>query len=326
MGYSADALTLRKPKVIELPLLRDRISFLYLDFARVIQERTGVVAVQEGNGGEVALRLPVASIGFLLLGPGTSISAQAMISLHRAGTAVIFTSSQGVTSFALARPLTGRADWAQAQARCWASEESRLAAARVLYEIKLEGLDLEPGTSLKVMRGIEGAYTRRLYQRLAGEQKLVRWRRETDPEKYDDPVNPLLNLGSAILYGAATTAVSALDLSPSLGFIHNGAVSALLFDLADLYKTKSSIPIAFKVSRHPDPAASLRREMRQFLVQHNVLDSMLQTLSVVLSPHLGPAELRRDTLTSDSGVVAGHTNYSVDSGEGILPPHEGLGS
>jgi CRISPR-associated protein Cas1 len=313
MGYSTSALELRKPRVIELPRLGHRISYLYIDYARITQDRTGVIAIQEEDGKNQMLRIPIASIGFILLGPGTSVTTPAMISLHRAGTTVVFTSSHGVSGFAMAKPLTGRADWVQAQARCWSSETGRLAAARSLYEIQLGALDMDTDTPLRVLRGIEGSRVRSLYKTLAKQYRLGKWQRETDPEKYSDPVNPLLNLGGAILYGAATSAVGALGMSPSLGFIHNGATNALLFDLADIYKHRSSIPLAFMCAKQADPAAALRAEMRKFLYEKDVLDSLIKVLCTILEPHLGPAERARDSLIDDSGAVPGHVNYSQNS-------------
>lgn len=316
MGYSQNALDLRKLRTIELPRLSDRISYLYFDRTRIIQDRTGVIAIQESDGATRIIRIPIASIGFLLLGPGTSISAPAAISLHRAGTVVMFTSEGGVTGFAMARPLTGRADWMQAQARCWVNPEARLLAAKKLYARQFNDENIDPEIPLRVLRGIEGSRVKTLYQNLSKKHHLKAWRRETDPEKYTDPVNPLLNLGSAILYGAALTAVGALGLTPSLGFIHNGASNALFFDLADIYKTHSSIPLAFSCSQYPDGSARLRTEMRRYLFEHNVMEAMLDLLVDILFDYLEPAENRRgDKLTDESGFVDGHTNYGhVDSG------------
>jgi CRISPR-associated protein Cas1 len=314
VAYSRPALNLRKPKTIELPRLSDRISYLYIDYAVVSQDRTGVIATQEVNDEVITLHIPVATLGFLLLGPGTSVSTPAMISLHRAGTAVVYTSEGGMSGFAAARPLTGRADWAQAQARCWSSLEYRLAAARTLYARQFRDQEIAPDTPLRVLRGIEGAQVRSLYQTLSKKHRLGNWRRETDPEKFTDPVNPLLNLGSAILYGAALTAVSALGLSTSLGFIHNGAANALLFDLADVHKPYSSIPLAFANAKRSDGSANLRVELRHYLYENNVMEDMLTLLVDILTEHLAPAEGRRDTLIDEGRDVEGHTNYreSVD--------------
>lgn len=310
MGYSRHALNLRKLRTIELPRLSDRISYLYLDRARITQDQTRVIAIQEGDAATQTLRIPVATIGFLLLGPGTSVSGPAIISLHRAGTVVVFTSEGGMTGFATARPLTGRADWIQAQARCWVDPEARLAAARQLYARQFNEPETEPEIPLRVLRGVEGARVRSLYRSLSRKNHLGSWKRETDPEKHTDPVNPLLNLGSAILYGAALTAVSALGLSPGLGFIHNGASNALLFDLADIHKSRSSIPLAFASSQRPDGPARLRTEMRRYLFEHDVMEGMLTVLVDILVDHLAPAEGRRDTLIDEAGWVEGHTDHA----------------
>ena len=322
MGYSEDALSLRKPRVIELPRLTDRISYVYLDYVRISQDQTGVVAIREDDSG-VQLRIPVSSIGFLLLGPGVSVTGPAMVTLHRAGTTVVFTSSQGVSGFALARPLTNRGDWAQAQARCWADENLRLSAARKLYSIQLAGVDLDNDAPLRVLRGVEGAYTKALYKKLAAEHRLGKWRRETDSDKATDTVNPLLNLANSILYGAATSAVGVLGLSPSLGFVHSGASNALLFDLADLYKTRSSIPLAFACAREANAAGVLGAKMRQFLFDNNVLDAMIKLLCDILEPSLGSVETRRDTLIDEFGAVRGHTNYAHDGRDTVDASGEG---
>ena len=118
MPYSGPALSLRKPKVIELPRLGERISYIYLEYSQVHQDSTGVIATQGEGKNKETLVIPIASIGFLLMGPGTSISTPAAISLHRAGTIVIFSSLGGATGFAAATPLTGRGEWAHAIRDC----------------------------------------------------------------------------------------------------------------------------------------------------------------------------------------------------------------
>ena len=118
MPYSGPALSLRKPNVIELPRLGERISYIYLEYSQVHQDSTGVIATQGEGKNKETLVIPIASIGFLLMGPGTSISTPAAISLHRAGTIVIFSSLGGATGFAAATPLTGRGEWAHAIRDC----------------------------------------------------------------------------------------------------------------------------------------------------------------------------------------------------------------
>lgn len=305
MSYSKSALELRKLSVSELPRLDDRISFVYLDKCRVRQDATGVVA-QEGDR---ELPIPVAGLAALLLGPGTSISAPAVSTLTRSGANVIWVSERGAQAYAAARPLTSRAFWAQAQARMWADVEARRRCARILFQYRFPALDWPSEAPLSVMRGVEGAQVRAAYREAARKAKFTKWKRCTDDSALD-PVNPLLNLANSILYGAALSAVSALGLNPALGIIHQGSVSALLFDLADMHKAKSSIPIAFDSARMADPPGQVRRRMRDYLVNSRVLKRDLELLTEILGPFTTDTSM--DELLDDSEhPVAGNRNYGL---------------
>lgn len=306
MSYSNQALALRKPTVIELPRVGDRISFLYLDLVQIRQDQTGVIAL--GDDGS-KLQIPVASISVILLGPGSSISTPALTSLHRAGACIITTSDNGSVGISSARPLTSRSRWAEAQARMWAVREHRIAAARTLYRLRYPELKWPDEMPLNVMRGVEGSQVKNQYRELCKKYRLIGWKRETDSSVTVDPVNPLLNLGNSILYGTALAACSALALNPALGIVHSGAAGALLFDLADMHKARSSIPLAFELQDSPDAAKELRRRMRRYLQRNRVLDGHVQLLAQILDPHL--QDDAGDRLLDDTGDVAGHKNYSV---------------
>lgn len=315
MSYSPAALQLAKPKIVELPRLSDRISFLHLDRVRIWQDRTGVIATaQDDDPSEDAqapafaeLRIPIASINVLTLGSGTSITASALSSLHRAGTTVVITHDAGQTAVVTARPLNSRARYAEAQARIWTNQRHRLTAARRLYQLRYPDLDFPTDAPLRTLRGIEGRQVRTLYRTLAAKHGLKSWKRETDRDRIDDEVNRLLNLGNAVLYGAAAAATTALALNPALGFIHKGSANALLFDLADMHKAAATIPLAFELHRHDSPATELRRRLRSYLVRNQVLETNLKMLAELLAPHCDNSD--DDVLIDDHGTVPGRINH-----------------
>lgn len=312
MPYSAEALSLRKPRTVELPRAGDRITFLALDRVRVRQGRTGVEAVWEREGGVVVtLPIPVATVNVLLLGPGSSVTTDALSSAHRAGCSLIVSDAAGVAGFAVARPLSSRAAWAAAQARVWADPQLRMQAARVLYGRMLPEGMVREGMSLQVLRGLEGRMVRSLYQRLAAREGLSGWRREADRQKCSDPVNPLLNLGNSVLYGVAAAACMALGVHTSLGFIHQGSAGALLYDLADVYKKSSTIPMAFRLAHADRREVLLRRRLRGWLVRERVLDGMLGLLDELLGGQVRSAA--SDVLFDGDGrTVPGMRNYAGD--------------
>lgn len=310
MSYSAKALQYANIGAADQVRLTDRVSYLYLEYAQIVQGRTGVLALQTDESGNTRgeVQIPVGSIAVVMLGPGTSITHAASSSLASSGAVVMFTGGGGVYSYATARPLTTSARWAEAQALLWASRSHRVAAARILYQARLGSMPIPPATRLATLRGLEGQMMKAEYKRLAIKHG-VKFRRET---LATDPVNAGLNIGNGILYGVAASVSSALSLNPALGIIHQGDARALLFDLADVYKQAITLPIAFASAKEADPAAYVRRKVRAVITQRGLLDEMLALTMRVLSPHLtGTAG---DVLLDDQGTVEGHTNYGTPNG------------
>lgn len=308
MVYSPIALQFAAIGAADQVRLSDRVSFLYLEYAQVVQGRTGVLALQSEEDQKIRseIQLPVGSIAVLMLGPGTSITQPAAASIAAAGASVMFTGGGGIHTHATAKPLTTSSRWAEAQARLWASTPHRIVAARTLYEARLGGtMIMPPSARLATLRGLEGQMMKAEYRQLAIKHKIS-FRRDS---KADDPVNTGLNLGNSILYGVASSVCSALSLNPALGIIHQGNVRALFYDLADVYKQGITLPIAFASAKEDAPAAYVRRAVRAAISQRQVLHHMMALAMRIFTPHLTPDE--GDVLLDDIGTVAGHTNYAV---------------
>ncbi|QIK63600.1 type I-E CRISPR-associated endonuclease Cas1 [Leucobacter viscericola] len=308
MSYSDNAIAFSTLPVSHQVRFEDRVSFAYIEKAVVLQNRTGVWAMQEEADELVQLQiqLPVGGIAVLALGPGTSITHPAMMSLTRSGATVVFAGGGGNNAYAAATPLTSSSRWALAQAHLVTREEETKQAAIVLYKQQL-GLDVLPGGSINTMRGLEGRAIRDLYKKLAKQHGIKSFRREVAAE---DPVNTGLNLGNSILYGCAAAACSAIGVNPALGIIHRGNRRSLLFDLADLYKPKITIPAAFASAAEEDSAGAVRRLVRKAIHKQKVMAGMVETLMTVLSPHLPGQD--DDRLVGDESEIQGHTNYGGD--------------
>lgn len=308
MSYSEEALAFSTIPTDHQVRLEDRVSFLYLEYCVVRQDKTGVIAyggdTEKGAIAGKRVQLPVSGLAVLMLGPGTSITQPAITSCTRAGTTVMFTGGGGVPAYSHATPLTSSARWAIAQARLVSQEKNQRAAALVLYKKQL-GIEHMPGGTIATMRGLEGRTIRNLYRDTAKKYKITRFRRQVDA---DDNVNMALNIANSILYGCAAAACAAIGVNPALGIIHRGDARSLLFDLADLYKPSLSIPVAFACHNNTNLAEDVRTGVRKELVKQQVLKGMLKTLMEVLTPHLPNRD--DDRLISDRGEeVDGHTQY-----------------
>ena len=119
--------------------------------------------------------------------------------------------------------------------------------------------------SVDQLRGIEGARVKRLYEELAKEQGVTWSGRRYDPSDWTaaDLPNRCLSQANACLYGLAEAAILAAGYAPAIGFLHTGKPRSFVYDVADVFKFETAIPIAFRVAgeaeRGTSPAAGIPR-------------------------------------------------------------------
>ncbi|MDR0896679.1 MAG: type I-E CRISPR-associated endonuclease Cas1e [Oscillospiraceae bacterium] len=262
---------IEKPDLHALPVMRDRLSFLYLERCK-INRQDSAVTILDARG---TVHVPVAKLGVLLLGPGTDISHRAMELIGDAGVAIVWVGEQGVRYYAHGRPLTHAAGLLMRQAELVSNTRSRVAVARRMYQMRFPGEDVSALT-MQQLRGREGARVRSVY-RAQSKRWGVPWSgRDYDPEHYEtgDAINRALSAANACLYGLCHSIIAALGLSPGLGFVHTGHERSFVYDIADLYKAETAIPIAFEMASQPqeDIGAATRRALRDRLADGHILE------------------------------------------------------
>ena len=94
------------------------------------------------------------------------------------------------------------------------------------------------------------------------------------------------------MYGLAHAVICALGCSPGLGFVHIGHELSFVYDVADLYKTEITIPIAFQMAAtHPeDLPAQTRRLVRDAMVEKHILERMVKDIKYLLTEMEGASE------------------------------------
>lgn len=277
-----------------------RISYMYLTDCEIIVEGGKVVACDPDD--EHTVTLPSDSVAFLMLGPEVMISTEAMSALTRDGAMVSFTGDNGTPAYTTVSSVGTSARWAHAQARLWADRFALLDAARKLYGARFPDVKLSQSLSVESLRDTEQKLMRDVYKAAARRGGVKGFKRN---RASDDTINQCLNVGSQMLYGAASSAISALGLSPALGIIHQGNARALQFDLADVHKATITIPAAFIAASKDDPVAEMRSLTRKAMDDRHVIESMIALLVEVLSPHV----------LEDSDVdqlIGSRTNHAVE--------------
>lgn len=155
-----------------------------------------------------------------------------------------------------------------------------------MYAMRFPDEDVS-GLTMQQLRGREGARVRNIY-REESQKWNVPWNgRQYDPENFEsgDAVNQALSAGHACLYGLAHAVIAALGCSAGLGFVHVGHECSFVYDIADLYKAETTIPIAFEIaSAQPDDiSAAVRRRMRDELMQRHILERMTKDIQYLLT-------------------------------------------
>jgi CRISPR-associated protein Cas1 len=304
-----------KPSLPELPRITDRVTFIYIEHAKV-SRKDGAVTVADSRG---IVNIPAAMIGVLLLGPGTDISHRAVELLGDIGTSMVWVGEQGVRQYAHGRSLARSTRFLLKQAALVTNSRDRVAVARKMYQMRFPNEDVSALT-MQQLRAREGARVRQVYRTLSKEYSVVWNRREYDPDNYSggDPVNQALSAANVALYGLVHSVVSALGLSPGLGFVHTGHDLSFVYDVADLYKAQVTIPIAFQVAseykKGDDVGGITRRKVRDAFADGKILETIVDDLQDLLQ--IEEAErLTAETMSlwgDKDELVAYGVNYSED--------------
>ncbi|MDB1087702.1 type I-E CRISPR-associated endonuclease Cas1e [Streptomyces sp. ACA25] len=299
----------------QLTRVGDRLSFVYLERCTVHRDANAITA----EDGEGVTHIPSATIGTLLLGPGTRITHQAMSVLGESGAGVVWVGEHGVRFYAGGRSLSRSATLVEAQAERWANRRQRLDVARAMYRMRFPDED-PAGCTRQQLLGMEGTRVKDCYRREAARVGLT-WRgRHYVPGDFSsgDAANQGVTAAAQCLYGIAQAVIAALGCAPGLGFVHSGHELAFALDVADLYKTELGIPIAFDAAAEgpEDVGARTRRAVRDQVNAGGLLDRCVSDIKHLLlpdgaSPGTGAEDTDRVTLQSDRGTdVESGRNYA----------------
>jgi CRISPR-associated protein Cas1 len=171
------------------------------------------------------------------------------------------------------------------QAQLATSEQKRLEVAWRMYRFRFKEA-IPAVVSLESIRGMEGIRVRRAYAEASVKYGVPWHGRQYDPNDWNkgDPVNRALSAANACLYGICHAAILSAGYSPALGFIHTGKMLSFVYDIADLYKTELTVPIAFKIASQnpPDLERQVRIECRKAFYEFKLMERLIPDIAEVL--------------------------------------------
>lgn len=224
----------------------------------------------------------------ILLGPGSTVSHDALRLLAHARTALAAVGEDGVRFYTAPPMMPDRSGLARLQARIWADEDLRIMTARRMYALRLG--EVLPHRDLNVLRGIEGARMKESYA-LWAQRIGIDWRgRKYDrnnPDAADLP-NQALNHAASAVEAAAAIAVAATATIPQLGFIHEDPGQSFVLDIADIYRDQLTIPCAFKAAKQvrDRPSENIERVTRRLtgraLSENKTIPTMIDRIKALI--------------------------------------------
>jgi CRISP-associated protein Cas1 len=261
----------------------DRHGLVWLDRGRLAVEE-GCLTFDCAGGGMTPpgrYGLPHQSVSLMLLGPGSSVTHDALRLLARHGVGLAAIGEDGVRHYTAPPLLPDFSHLARAQCALWADAAGgRMIVARRMYALRLG--EFFPHRDIAVLRGIEGARMKETY-RIAAERAGIHWngRRydRQNPNAADLP-NQALNHAATAIEAAASIAVAATATVPQLGFIHEDSGMSFVLDVADLVRDAVTVPCAFRAAAiaRKRPGDSIERIARRLTGERLRRDGVIPTL------------------------------------------------
>lgn len=288
----------------------DRHGLVWLDRGR-LEVEDGCLRFVTAGGGALAggnYQIPHQALSIVLLGPGSSVTHDALRLLARHGCALAAIGEGGARFYTAPPLLPDSSALARRQVTLWADGRSRMEVARAMFALRFD--EIVRTRDIEVLRGQEGARIKRSYQ-LAAERHGIVWRGRnydrSNPNAGDLP-NQALNHAASAMRAAAAIAVASVGGIPQLGFIHEDSGQAFVLDIADLYRHDITLDIAFGAVKQAEKAGEplerlVRQRAAQLLRQKSVIPGMIDRIKILL---------RMDQAETSTGPATSSTSPASD--------------
>lgn len=233
-------------------------------------------------------QLPHQSVSTVLLGPGTSVSHDALRLLARHGCCLCAIGEGGVRLYTAPPLAPDTSTLARRQVTLWAAKMKRLEVARRMYALRFG--EIVRTRDIEVLRGMEGARIKRAYT-LAAEKFAIPW----NGRRYDranpnrtDLANQALNHAAVTMQAAAAVAVASTGTIPQLGFVHEESGQAFVLDIADLKRHDVVLDIAFGAAKEAAGSPHtidrfVRTRAANTFRKRDVINGLIEAIKTVLA-------------------------------------------
>lgn len=244
----------------------------------------GAFVLVDASG--VRTHIPVGGVACIMLEPGIRVSHAAVTLAARAGTLLTWIGEAGVRLYASGQPGGARSDKLLYQAALALDAAARTKVVRRMFAVRF-GEEPPSRRSVDQLRGIEGTRVREMYKLLA-RQYRVPWKgRNYDHREWGsgDLPNRCVSAATACLHGLSEAAILAAGYAPAIGFLHTGKPRSFVYDIADLYKFDTVVPVAFRVAAQDpaEPERAVRLACRDRFRESKLLKRIIPEIETVLA-------------------------------------------
>jgi CRISPR-associated protein Cas1 len=259
-----------------------RLGIVYLERCRLRKKGQAVVVVRAD--GE-RLELPVAAIGGVILGPGTSVTAEASRVIIQRGCSLSFGGGGGLPVWSIStryRSPTNKIN----QFKASLDDKKRMDMAVRLFEwramviaehdLPVPAFDgFQSLKSLEELLAMEGQWSKSAYAsygRAVNAEHLLRGFkiREATP----------IALGNYFLYSLASLVITHMGYDPNIGILHGQTRGGgLVFDLADVFKPLVTLGPSFKAAAERQSANHLKAAILGAINRNGIVDKMVGLLT-----------------------------------------------
>ena len=261
-----------------LPMVRDSWSFLFLERCKIVKSDSYIESYDESG----VVSIPVAELTTLMLGPGVSITHDAVKHISKCGCSIVWCGEDMAKFYSYGVAETNKSTNLLKQVNCYSNYEKHMAVVRRMYGIRLDKV-VDVCYNLKQLRGSEGARVRQIYADLAKEYGVEWGGRVYDRSDWggNNVINNAITKVNAYLYSVCQSVVVSVGYSPAIGFIHSGTQMSFIYDVSDLYKHYVSLPIAFEYAggnKVCEMDSYLRSGLRNKIHEFDLLNRIIEDI------------------------------------------------
>ncbi len=270
-------------KQILVPLSR-RVPIFYTEYCKVVRRGSDVRVLSDRVENEFTI--PVASIGCLVLGPGTSVTAEAMRIATARGCKILVAGGEASPLFLSSTqhrsPLSRIRQYSVVM-----DADKRLKSGKILFKYRSKFIeqcgneiipkfpDVYLEDSIEKLLSVEGAWAKRAYKTLA-QKYNSKW----DSKRVaNDKRHPIVFL-NFLTYSIADIAILHLGYDPNVGVLHGRTKGGgLCYDLADIIKPVLALEGAFEAISFSYSLKEIKERFMSKVRELDVLDYLVEALN-----------------------------------------------